>query len=126
MEEENGKGEVDLLIGMAFLKGDSSFIKSTGAAKVFLTRAAEDGDGEAMYQLAKLLSDEREYETAFKWALSAAELGNPQAMRLAASMLGAGIGCNVDEQKCAEWFINSGGFDHDYHDDNDFKTKYLD
>ena len=119
-EIEDIKGETELLIGVAFLRGGSGFVQNIDAAKLFLTRASGFENSEAMYQLARVCLADKSVDDAFKWSLSAAKLGHHLAMRLTASLLGAGIGCKVNEQECAEWFVNSGG---DGYDGNDHEYK---
>ena len=112
MNEDKGKIFCDLGYMFAYGNRAGEFEQSDTAAIKFYTKAADLGDVDGQYELAKMLLNAKKPEEAVKWFLAAAKLGDRQSMYEISSMYGAGIGCTIDDAACESWFIKAGGLPH--------------
>ena len=86
------------------LKQDSQFVKDSGEALRWLGFAAEYGDPQAQFELAKLFYFQNDIvkqndDEAFKWFSRAMDSGSPYAKHYVAYCYIYGVGAAEDEQK---------------------------
>ena len=82
--------------------------RDANLARVWYTRAAEQGNAKAMHNLAVLhaegVSGKPDYATATEWFRRAAELGVRDSQYNLAILLGRGLGAPVDLGQSYVWF----------------------
>ncbi len=98
-------------LGMLYLFGQKSssgqsfdFPQDIGRAVKWLTKAAEQNDSLAQYQLALYYEDQKEYSKAFDWYSRAAESEYPCALCKLGEYFEKGLGTQIDVSRAAELY----------------------
>lgn len=99
-----GCAESKFVLAQYYIEPEDSGLEYDFARHLeLLKEAAEGGDCDAMFQLAKYTADgtgvPKSAEGAFLWLKRGAELGHPGCLAQAALALTQGIGCEVDAEK---------------------------
>lgn len=111
-----GDEDAQLSVGLDYETGDKAKVSKTEAAKWY-RMAAEQGNIEAKFRLARLLQEgeggvKKDLKTAVSLYQKAADAGNIEAQNWLGYSYEYGLGIAVDNAKAAEWYRKSadGGF----------------
>ena len=118
LEQQSHDDKVQYRIGWMLLHGVGTE-KDDQAARRWFEKAAELGNPQAQYSLAKLIladpgSDPEQIDKAVAWLTRAAKTGQDSAQYALGKLYRDGTGVKKDPRKAAEWFERSAGQDNDY------------